>query len=103
MTDKAMFAAKLKALREKAEMSQYALAIRTGLSKQAISRLEAGEREPAWDTVQRISLALGVDTEAFRTVTELPFVQAPRPKGRPRTKRAEEPAAKRPSLRRKEK
>jgi transcriptional regulator with XRE-family HTH domain len=59
------FAGRLKDLREGAGLSQYALAKRSGLSKQALSNLELGAREPTWETVQRLALALGVDCRAF--------------------------------------
>ena len=59
------FAERLQTEREKAGLSQYALSKRSGLSKQALSQLEMGIREPAWGTVQRIALALGIDCRAF--------------------------------------
>jgi transcriptional regulator with XRE-family HTH domain len=46
-------------------VSQYAQAKRTGLSKQAISKLEFGEHEPGWATLQLLSVALGVSCESF--------------------------------------
>ncbi|SRR5579871_118991 len=65
MSTPSFFADRLRGLRESAGLSQYALAKRAGLSKQAMSRLEMGEREPTWVTVQRIAAALGVSCEAF--------------------------------------
>jgi len=59
------FAQKLKTAREKAGLSQYALAKLSGLSKQALSNLELGNREPSWETVQRLVGALGVSCEVF--------------------------------------
>lgn len=59
------FAKKLEELRANAAISQYALAQRAGLSKQALSRLELGERAPTWATVQALAKALGVTCEAF--------------------------------------
>lgn len=61
----AAFADRLTAVRERAGLSQYALAKRSGVSKQALSLLELGEREPNWETVQRLALALGVDCREF--------------------------------------
>jgi hypothetical protein len=56
-----------------------------GLSKQALCNLEAGNREPAWATVQLLALALGVDCRAFQDgALELPKAEATRPRGRPR-------------------
>ena len=60
------FGRKLAELREAAGLSQYALARRSGLTKQAMSRLEKDERSPTWETVQLLALALDVSTEAFR-------------------------------------
>jgi transcriptional regulator with XRE-family HTH domain len=59
------FAEKLKVLRESAGLSQYALAKRAGLSKQGLSKLELGQRKPAWTTVLALAKALGVSCEAF--------------------------------------
>src|SRR5436190_22303607 len=91
------FAARLRALREQAGLSQYALAKRSGLSKQALSRLELGENEPAWETVQLLALALGVDCREFvNQDLGLPpgGAEPGRPKGRPRAApREESPAA----------
>lgn len=56
----------LKRLRGKADLSQYALAKATGLSKQTLSQLEMGNREPSWATVQKLARALGVDCRAFQ-------------------------------------
>jgi transcriptional regulator with XRE-family HTH domain len=61
----ATFAELLAGLRVRAGLSQYALARRSGLSREALSRLEAGQRTPTWDTVQRLALALGVDCRSF--------------------------------------
>jgi transcriptional regulator with XRE-family HTH domain len=86
------FAARLKKLREAAGLSQYALAKATGLSKQAVNKLEAGGREPSWGTIQLLAKALSVTCEAFNDPgLSLPAPAAPKPKGRPR-KAAPEPA-----------
>src|SRR2546423_337829 len=79
------FAARLTELREGAGMSQYALAKKSGLTKQAVSRLEMGTRSPTWDTVQLLALALDVEPNDFRDPSlTLPTPAAPRPPGRPR-------------------
>jgi transcriptional regulator with XRE-family HTH domain len=87
------FAERLRSLREAAGLSQYALAKRSAVSKQALSRLELGEREPNWVTVQRLAAALGVSCEAFLDPTVLQSggqtEELPRRRGRPR----KEPAA----------
>jgi transcriptional regulator with XRE-family HTH domain len=79
------FAECLRQLREAADLTQYALAKRTGLSKQALSRLEMGEREPTWTTVQKLALALGVDCRQFVDPTlTLPATEPTPGPGRPR-------------------
>jgi transcriptional regulator with XRE-family HTH domain len=79
------FAERLRTLREAAGLSQYALARRSGLSKQALSNLELGNREPTWATVQVLALALGVDCRSFADESlRLPPEEPPRPPGRPR-------------------
>jgi len=60
-----MFADRLRSLREKAGISQYRLAKRSGVSKHMVSRLELGTRQPSWETVQRLANALGVDCRSF--------------------------------------
>jgi len=79
------FARRFKALLEEKGVSQYALAKLTGLSRQGLSHLALGRREPSWGTVQLIAAALGVDCTAFADpALELP-PQGPAPaRGRPR-------------------
>ncbi len=59
------FARRLKELREKAGLSQAELVQRSGVSKQAVSNLELGNRKPTWETVRRLARALGVSVAAF--------------------------------------
>jgi transcriptional regulator with XRE-family HTH domain len=59
------FADRLRALREKAGLSAYRLAFYAGLTKQAVSRLERGQAQPSWATVQALAKALEVPTDAF--------------------------------------
>ncbi len=99
------FAGRLKALRVAAGLSQYALAQRSGLTKQALSRLELGEREPTWATVQLLAAALAVDFREFADPNVRPpsetEVPPRRPRGRPRKERAADlPPARRESPRR---
>ena len=84
------FADRLRKLREDAELSQYALAKLSGLSKQAMSRLELGDNEPTWETVQLLAAALGVDCREFAdpNVKPPPTVEA-NPRGRPKKASAE--------------
>ncbi len=67
MPKEVTFARRLAELREEAGISQYELAKRSGVSKQALSRLELGEREPSWQTVRKIAHALGVSVAEFDT------------------------------------
>lgn len=89
------FASRLKQLREAAGYSQNALAEKAGLTRQALSRLELGEREPTWETVQRLATALGADCSEFNDPElEMPEEKPPSPLGRPRKTPAPQPAPK---------
>jgi transcriptional regulator with XRE-family HTH domain len=90
------FADRLRKLRERSGMSQYALAKRSGISKQSISNFELGNREPSWVTVQRLVLALEANFEDLTDPDiELPEVH-PGKRGRARPKPQTEPAPPRP-------
>jgi transcriptional regulator with XRE-family HTH domain len=90
------FAVLLAAVRRRAGVSQYALARRSGVSKQALSLLEKGDREPSWETVQRLALALGVDCSAFQDPDLTLPPQGPPPRmGRPPKGQPEAPAQRR--------
>jgi transcriptional regulator with XRE-family HTH domain len=56
----------LKALRDKAGLTQAKLAQKAGLSAQAIAALEQGTRTPTWETVRRLAMALGVGEQEFK-------------------------------------
>jgi DNA-binding XRE family transcriptional regulator len=60
------FTIRLKALREKAGLTQAQLAQKAGLSPQAIAALEQGTRGPTWETVRRLAMALGVSEQEFK-------------------------------------
>lgn len=62
---------RLRALREAAGLSQLALAAASGLTHEAISRLETGERTAAAETVRRLARALRVKPERFIAYDEL--------------------------------
>lgn len=64
------FAAKLKALREQAGLTQAALAARAGLTQQAVALLEAGARRPGLATAQALAQALGVTLAEFEEPTK---------------------------------
>jgi transcriptional regulator with XRE-family HTH domain len=94
MASSSTFGERLRSYREEAGLSQYALAKKSGLTKQAVSRLEGGTRHPGWETVQRLVLALGLEFTAFADkAIELPQLGPARPRGRPRKKPTEAPSA----------
>jgi len=61
------FSKRLTVLREAAGLSVSELADKCDMNRQAIYKLESGESNPTWETVQKLALALGVGTDAFRT------------------------------------
>jgi transcriptional regulator with XRE-family HTH domain len=66
---KEQFKDRLRALRLEAGLTQYALAKKSGLTKQAMSRLER-DIHPKWRTVVKLARALGVPLESFLTAEE---------------------------------
>lgn len=54
------FAARLRALRERAGLSQAELGHQAGIHPQTITKLEAGVIEPGWPVVLLLARALGV-------------------------------------------
>jgi transcriptional regulator with XRE-family HTH domain len=59
------FAQALRRLREKAGLTQQALADAAGLHRVQVARFEAGRFAPRWDAVQRLADALGVGVNEF--------------------------------------
>jgi transcriptional regulator with XRE-family HTH domain len=76
------FATRLRALRERAGLTQAQLAERAGMHLHGITKLEQGDREPAWATVMALADALGVTCEAFTSRRDRAVKKKPR--GRPR-------------------
>lgn len=60
------FAIKLKQYRENAGITQAELARKLGVSRASISLYENGQREPDFETEERIASALGVDINGLR-------------------------------------
>lgn len=60
------FPARLAALRTAAGLSIPDLARASGLSDDVLRQYEKGTRAPTWESVQKIAVALGVPTDAFR-------------------------------------
>jgi transcriptional regulator with XRE-family HTH domain len=64
MPKKETFARRLTQMRKAAGLSKYEVAKRSGLSHQAVAKLEGGA-EPSWNTVRRLAHVLGVGVGAF--------------------------------------
>lgn len=60
MPPPAAFARNLRAAREKAGLSQEALAERAGMHRNAVALLETGKRDPRVSTVAKLAQALGI-------------------------------------------
>jgi DNA-binding XRE family transcriptional regulator len=60
------FAARLRELREKQNLTQVELAERAGIGQAMVSLLEQGDRQPSWPTICRSAKALDVGVEAFQ-------------------------------------
>lgn len=88
------FAEQLQNLRQKAGITQAALATATGLSLGIIRDYEQGRKEPAMRSAFRLAEALGVSCEAFKGCFPESEPEAasaePRPRGRPRKAEASE-------------
>ncbi len=84
------FGARLKQMRAEAGLSLKELAGRAGLTPDAIVKLEAGIRRPAWETVLALAGVFGVSCEEFNKEPDLS--QPTRLRGRPPTP-SDEPAS----------
>ena len=62
----ATFNERLKQLRDKAGLTQEALARAAGISVSAVSKLEQTAIDPSWSTVQALARALGVECKALK-------------------------------------
>jgi transcriptional regulator with XRE-family HTH domain len=56
----------LKREREKADITQQALADKAGIGQSHLALLESGARKPSWDAANRIADALGVGLDRLR-------------------------------------
>jgi transcriptional regulator with XRE-family HTH domain len=90
------FSSQLRRLREMAGITQQELAKRAGLTTDAISRLERGDRQPSWETVLALGKALGVPCTAFDAEDQADSLPVARPRGRPRKVAAGEAAGELP-------
>jgi len=66
----AAFADVLRQLRERAELSQEALAAKSGLDRTYISLLERGQRQPTLKTLARLAEALNTSLAALAKKVE---------------------------------
>jgi transcriptional regulator with XRE-family HTH domain len=78
-----VFADRLKTLIAEAGITKYRLSQLSGVSKQTLSKLEAGQ-QPGWETVMRLAKALGVSLDAFAIELSMPEPSEPSPRGRPK-------------------
>jgi transcriptional regulator with XRE-family HTH domain len=60
-----MFGKVLKGIMKEKGLTKYAVAKRSGLTRQGVGELVRGVSEPSWLTVRRLARALGVGVEAF--------------------------------------
>jgi transcriptional regulator with XRE-family HTH domain len=60
------FGRRLRELRAAAGLTQAQLAERAEMHLHGLTKLEQGDREPSWATVQDLARALGVSCEAFQ-------------------------------------
>ena len=76
LTPNATNGEKIKALRTAQGMSMAELSRRASMSDRAIRYIEAGEREPSVDAIQKIAAALGVTTDYFMDDANVPSLLA---------------------------
>jgi transcriptional regulator with XRE-family HTH domain len=60
------FASRLRDLLQARGLTAYALAQKSGVRQQTLSKLLMGERQPMFDTVCRLADALGLPLDTFR-------------------------------------
>ncbi len=66
LTEPPTFGPRLRQLRQsKGYSTVYAFCKAHKLDQTAVGRLENGQRQPSWEMVQRLALALGVGVEEF--------------------------------------
>jgi len=65
MTRNTTFAQALKRLRDRAGLTQQALADAAGLHRVQVARYEMGQYAPRWDAIVRLARALGCGVEEF--------------------------------------
>jgi transcriptional regulator with XRE-family HTH domain len=91
------FAARLREMREEKGITQEELAVKAGVSLDAVTRWERGVAEPGWTKLVALADALEVSLEAFRQPPTggVP----PRKRGRPKKQPPAEPPEGKPRRR----
>ena len=81
--------ARIRKVREQANISQAELARRIGISKNAMNAIEAGHTDPRASRIVAIAQVLGVNTDTLLLGTVATGTHAPKPPAqRPRTRKA---------------
>jgi transcriptional regulator with XRE-family HTH domain len=94
MEKRKSFAERLRRQRDLAGLSQYRLGQLTGITKQSLSRLELGNSQPSWETVQLLVAALRCDFRAFADPYLARLAPPPPVKGRGRPRKGSKVLAK---------
>lgn len=84
------FSLRLKELRRLAGLTQSQLAEKAGMTKAGIANLEQGLRSPSWETVLKLTEALGVKCDDFRVSPETKTSTRQRRQGGRRRRKKEE-------------
>jgi transcriptional regulator with XRE-family HTH domain len=86
--NKTNFGQRLREIRESRGLTQSALARLLGMADTAVSRLEAGGRDPSWATVISISRSLGLSPNDFLGDDDQPVpIEEPEPPPAPPPRR----------------
>lgn len=80
------FGKRLKKLRERAGITQEALARAANLSTSSVSKLEQRDLDPSWSTVLSLAKALGITTDEFASDEVSGPTDEPAPKKKPKGK-----------------
>jgi transcriptional regulator with XRE-family HTH domain len=75
------FALRLRQLRVAARLTPYRLAKLSGLSRQAVSLLEQGKRQPTLETCSKLAQGLGIGLDVLLEGYIVPYVPE-QPKGK---------------------
>jgi transcriptional regulator with XRE-family HTH domain len=79
------FAQRLRELRDRAGLTQEALAEASGIPVWTVRNYEQGRREPNWKGFLQLVVTLGVSVEGFSDCTSRDEAESPAAPGRPRS------------------